>query len=238
MGTDATGVISHDTDDDRRGTSVEVPGYGDVARDAGILDTPALRAEIATFLDAATVLLARPVCWDSTRWNVWWGVDALARRAGDPDHLSQNVRVWRDGHGVIVAIAVHERPGPTFDVVVHPAWVDVAETVVSDAVSTWGEGGAARTHAVVGDVHEDALRRLGFRPGEAGVGTIHELSTTPPRRVVLPPATRCATSCIPAAAALGSRAWPRRSSARTWCRRTRPTRARTCRVTVPSSTSR
>jgi hypothetical protein len=40
---------------------------------------------------------------------------------------------------------------------------------------------------VVGDVHEDALRRLGFRPGEAGVGTIRELSTTPPRRVVLPP---------------------------------------------------
>ena len=145
MGTDAS-VISHDTDDQRRGGSAEVSADGGVARDASGLDTPALRGEVATFLDTVTVLLERPVCWDSTRWDVWWGVDMLEWRAGDPHHLSSNVRVWRDGRGAIVAVAVHERPGRRFDVVVHPAWAEVAEAVVSDALSTWGESGAARTH--------------------------------------------------------------------------------------------
>ncbi|HEX5333338.1 MAG TPA: GNAT family N-acetyltransferase [Cellulomonas sp.] len=186
MGTDAS-VISHDTDDRRRGGSAGVSAHGGVARDVSVLDAPALRAEVATFLDAVTVLLERPVCWDSTRWDIWWGVDALEWRVGDPDHLSRNVRVWRDSRGVIVAVAIHERPGRRFDVVVHPAWVDVAEPVVSDALSAWGEAGAARTQVVVGDVHEEALRRLGFRPVETGVGMIHEFATTPLRRVVLPP---------------------------------------------------
>jgi GNAT superfamily N-acetyltransferase len=187
MGTDATRMISHDTDDNGRGRASEVGGHGGVARDASVLDSAARRAEIASFLDAVTVALGHPVCWDSTRWDVWSGVDVLDRRVRNPEHLGRNVRVWRDGEDVIVAIAVHERPGSAFDVVVHPAWVDAAEAVIADAVSAWGEAGTARTQAVVGDVHEDALRRLGFRPVEAGVGMIHELTTTPPRHVVLPP---------------------------------------------------
>ena len=187
MRTDATRVISHDTDDNGRGGASEVGGHGGVARDASVLDSPARRTAIASFLDAVTVDLGHPGCWDSTRWDVWWGVDVLDRRVRNPEHLSRNVRVWRDGEDVVVAIAVHERPGSAFDVVVHPAWVDAAEAVIADAVSAWGEAGTARTQAVVGDVHEDALRRLGFRPVEAGVGMIHELTTTPPRHVVLPP---------------------------------------------------
>jgi GNAT superfamily N-acetyltransferase len=187
MGTDATGVASHDTDDHRRGSASAVADHGGATRDDGVLDTAAQHTEIASFLDAVTVLLGHPVCWDSTRWDVWWGVDVRDRRVRNPEHLSRNVRVWRDGEDVVVAIAVHERPGSAFDVVVHPAWVDAAEAVIADAVSAWGEAGTARTQAVVGDVHEDALRRLGFRPVEAGVGMIHELTTTPPRHVVLPP---------------------------------------------------
>ena len=187
MRTDATRVISHDTDDNGRGGASEVGGNGGVARDASVLDSPARRTAIASFLDAVTVDLGHPVCWDSTRWDVWWGVDVLDRRVRNPEHLSRNVRVWRDGEDVVVAIAVHERPGSAFDVVVLPAWVEAAEAVIADAVSAWGEAGTARTQAVVGDVHEDALRRLGFRPVEAGVGMIHELTTTPPRHVVLPP---------------------------------------------------
>lgn len=187
MRTDATRVISHDTDDNGRGGASEVGGHGGVARESSVLDSPARRTAIASFLDAVTVDLGHPGCWDSTRWDVWWGVDVLDRRVRNPEHLSRNVRVWRDGEDVVVAIAVHERPGSAFDVVVHPAWVDAAEAVIADAVSAWGEAGTARTQAVVGDVHEDALRRLGFRPVEAGVGMIHELTTTPPRHVVLPP---------------------------------------------------
>jgi GNAT superfamily N-acetyltransferase len=187
MGTDATRVISHDTDDNGRRRASEVGGRGGVTRDESVLDSAAQRAEIASFLDIVTVALGHPGCWDSTRWDVWWGVDVLDRRVSNPEHLSRNVRVWRDGEHVIVAIAVHERPGSAFDVVVHPAWVEAAEAVIADAVSAWGEAGTARTQAVVGDVHEDALRRLGFRPVEAGVGMIHELTTTPPRHVVLPP---------------------------------------------------
>lgn len=187
MGTDAVDVISHDTADDRRGGARDAAGHPGVSRDASVLDTAAQRAEIASFLDAVTVQLGRPAVWDSTRWDVWWGVEALDRRVRNPAHLNRSVRVWRDNEDVIVALAVHERPGNAFDVVVHPAWAGSAEVVIADAVGAWGEDGTARTQVVVGDVHEEALRRLGFRPVETGVGMIHELATTPPRHVVLPP---------------------------------------------------
>ena len=133
-----------------------------------MLDSAARRTEIASFLDAVTVPPGQPTVWDSTRWDVWWGVDVRDRRVRNPAHLSRNVRVWRDGEDVIVAIAVHERPGSAFDVVVHPAWAGSAEVVIADAVGAWGEAGTARTQVVVGDVHEEALRRLGFRPVETG----------------------------------------------------------------------
>ena len=186
MGTDSADVMAHDPDAHGDSTP-ETAGHRGVTRDVSVPDTPAQRAEIAAFLDAVTVLRGFPATWDSTRWDVWWGVDALDRRAKNPEHLTRNLRVWRDSEEAIVAVAFHDRPGGSFDAVVHPAREDAAGVVVADAVSTWGEAGAARTQGVVDDVHEGALRRLGFHPVESGVGVIHDLSTSPPRRVVLPP---------------------------------------------------
>jgi GNAT superfamily N-acetyltransferase len=199
MGTDTADPITRGTDDDGPGDGFGAGrDAGDhrgpsrdqgLSRDLSVPDTVAQRAEIAAYLDAVARRAGHPFTWDSTRWDVWCGADALARRLDDPGYLGRAVRVWRDSEHEIVAVALHDRTGGSFDVVVDPARRDTAEAVIADALRAWGDGDGdgARTQAVVDDVHEDALRRLGFRPLDAGLGVIHEFSTTTLRRVVLPP---------------------------------------------------
>jgi ribosomal protein S18 acetylase RimI-like enzyme len=187
MGTDTADPMMHDTDGDRPRDRFAAEDHQGLRCDTSMPDTSAQRAEIAAYLDAVAVRAGRPFTWDSTRWDIWCGVDALDRRAADPGYLARDVRVWRDVAEATGAVAFHDRPGSSFDVVVHPRHKDAAEAVIADAVRAWGERGSARTQAVVDDVHEGALRRAGFRRVEIGVGTIHELVTTPLRRVVLPP---------------------------------------------------